>query len=101
MSKKKAEMAWKKADFIEAGAEIPDRLVHDDIHTEGELMNDDEIQEWLDDTRRVFCLIQEKDPERFEDLYKKYILDIHYLMEIDKIDEEDEEYLLDIKRFEF
>ncbi len=93
-------LSWRKADYLEAKIELPDALLNDEIHTEGELMTEAEIIEWIDDTEKTFLIIKEQDPKTFEKLYQKYVIDIHYLCEIGKITESDADEFLRIERFE-
>jgi hypothetical protein len=78
-------LAWTKADYENAKEEIPENLEEDDIHTEGELMNRDEIDSWVSDTYKTFCIFREQNPTIFEKLYNEFVLDVHYLQELGKI----------------
>jgi hypothetical protein len=99
--KKQSELSWKQSDFIKAGEEVPEKLLHDTLHTEGELMTEAELAEWLTDTQATFSIIKQKDPARFDELYGTYILDIQYLSKIGKITDEEEAELTKIERFDF
>jgi hypothetical protein len=94
------ELSWTKSDYQTAGVEIPDSLLEDNIHTEGELMNEADILEWVSDTQKTFIIIRQENKEIFEKLYQKYIIDIHYLYELGKITKETEEELIDQNLFE-
>lgn len=82
-------LAWTKADFENAGDEIPEKLIEDDIHTEGELMSREEVDEWLADTYQTFIVVHEQNPEAFDKLYDEFVVDVHYLLELGKIDSEE------------
>jgi hypothetical protein len=95
----KPELAWTKADYLMAKREIPDKLLDDDVHTEGELMSEEEITSWLVDTEKTFPIIKKQNEKLFENLYQRYVVDIHYLCELGKITEEDADELLRPERF--
>ncbi len=95
----KSDLAWTKADFLVAKLDVPDELVDDDIHTEGELMDAKKVSDWIIDTQKTFIILKQKNPKLFEALYQKYLIDIHYLTELGKITEEDADNLIGIDNF--
>lgn len=97
----KAFLEWKKADFIEANEEIPNSLMFDDFHTEGELMSDEEIIKWILDTEKTFSIIKEQDEKAFEELYNEYVKDLNYLVRIKRLTEENVDEILNKENFEF
>lgn len=96
-----SELSWTRADYMTNNTEVPAGLVNDNIHTEGELMSEDEVMDWISDTEKTFSVIKESDEKVFEKLYQQYVIDIHYLCEIGKITEEDADEILRLERFEF
>jgi len=98
---RRADLSWKKKDFEAAGQEVPAKLTNDEVHTEGELMSEDELAEWLKDTQATFSIIKQGDPKRFEDLFQAFLLDIHYLRKIGKITEEEASEITKKERFDF
>jgi len=94
------DLSWSKADYMNADIETPEILENDDLHTEGELMSDDDIVEWISDTEKTFIVIKDQERDIFEKLYQKYILDIHYLCELGKLSEEDADEILRLERFD-
>jgi hypothetical protein len=97
----KAFLSWKQEDYIKANEEIPDKLLHDKLHSEGELMSEEEIAGWITDTQKTFSIIKEKNPEVFNKLYQGYILDLEYLVRIGKITEDMMDEILKMENFEF
>jgi hypothetical protein len=95
-----SDLSWTKADFLNAGIEVPDELEDDNIHSEGELMNADKVSDWIIDTQKTFCVIKQENPDLFEKLYQKYVIDIHYLTELGKITEESMDDLVKIENFQ-
>lgn len=94
-------MAWTRADFEQANEEIPDKLLEDDIHTEGELMSREEIDDWIADTFKTFCIVREENTGVFDKLYDEFILDIHYLEELGKITPEEAKDILEKDKYKF
>jgi len=94
------DLTWTKADYLMANIEVPDSLIEDYVHTEGELMNESEIADWLVDTQKTFIILKQENHGVFEKLYQKYVIDIHYLRELGKITVEDEDDLLNLNQFE-
>ena len=82
-------LAWTRADYENAKEEIPDFLLEDDLHTEGELMSHDEIADWIVDSMKTFRVLGEEDDATFDKLYKEFEIDIHYLLELGKIEPEE------------
>ena len=85
----KPDLSWTKADFLNAKVEVPEALCCDDIHSQGELLDSSEVANWLTETQKTLCQIKPENPELFETLNQKYVLDVHYLTELGKITEEE------------
>jgi hypothetical protein len=94
-------LAWTKADFEKAGEEIPESLEEDDIHTEGELLSREEIDEWIGDTYKTFCIFHEQNPVLFDKLYDEFVVDVHYLQELGKITDEEASTILNKNNYSF
>jgi len=94
-------LAWTKADWENANEEIPDCLLEDDLHTEGELMRREDIDAWIADTHRTFLVLGQYQPERFEKLYDEFVVDVHYLEELGKITPTEAEALISKDNFKF
>jgi len=78
-------LAWTKADYENANEEVPDELLEDDLHTEGELMAREQIDIWVADSYNTLCITRDNDELTFEKLYNDYVVDVHYLEELGKI----------------
>lgn len=97
----KPYLSWTKQDFIDHNQEVPEKLLIDDVHTEGELMTNDEIVQWITDTEKTFCIIKEQSESMFKKLYEDYKLDLEYLVEIGKIEKDVIDNILDNDNFHF
>ena len=99
--KPKSRLAWKQIDYIETNQDIPDTLLFDNLHTEGELMSREEIDLWLSDTNATFCLIRESNEKKFEELFADFEADLQYLVSLRKITDEEKAALLNKKFYKF
>ena len=99
--KSRSRLAWKQADFVSAKEEIPEALIADDFHTEGELLSREEIVSWLVDTNATFCLVREQNEKRFNELYEEFTCDLEYLKTIGKITPEEAHDLTNSKLYKF
>ncbi len=96
-----SRLAWTQADFEIADEEVPEKLKIDDIHTEGELMSREEIDTWIEDTYKTFCVVREQSIEIFNKLFDEFTVDIHYLLELGKIDSEEADKLTNKANYQF
>ena len=84
-----SELSWKLADYLEAGAEPPPRILSNPLKTEGEMMSDDEIEEYIKDSIATCRILLDKRSPRYEDLVGNYVADLAYLLSLGRISEED------------
>jgi len=89
MDDKQSMLSWKKEDFERAGEEVPSKLKNDNFHTDGEIMGEEEIAEWLKDSRATFLILRQRDRNRYKQICDSFRLDIQYLVKIGKISEEE------------
>jgi hypothetical protein len=94
-------LAWTAADYENVGEDIPELLVNDFIHTEGELMSREDLDDWLAVTHKTFLILGENSSEQFEKLYNEFVIDIHYLEELGKITQEEATKLLSKNNYIF
>jgi hypothetical protein len=96
-----SRLSWKQTNYSENHEEIPSVLEFDDVHTEGELMDRDQIDEWLAESNATFCIIREKNETKFDELFQEYVADIEYLHKLGKLTQAEAEQLSnpDLYRF--
>ena len=95
----KAALSWRQKDFIKATEIVPDCLLHDTLHTEGELMNEEEVLQWVADTIKTFQIIKEQNSAVFDKLYSGFATDVNYLVSIGKIKPDEAVILLSENNF--
>jgi hypothetical protein len=97
----KNNLAWSIDDYNFWEEEPPEKLLANPESTEGELMNQEDIELWVLDNFRAFCVIKEEDPSLFNKLHKDFIQDIKYLISLGKVGEELLDELSSPESFDF
>ena len=75
-----SELAWLVADYEQAGAEVPPRLLRHGDRCEAELMSQDEIDEFLRDSVATLKILADNGSARFETLQSVYKADLDCLL---------------------
>lgn len=84
-----SELSWTLTDYQAAGHEPPARIVSNPESTEGEMMSDDELDEYLKDSIATMRILLDKRSPRFDDLVANYVADLTYMLSIGRIAEDD------------
>lgn len=101
MLDKQPKLSWKLKDYQKYGIEAPEELLENPDKTEGELMSNFEINNWVLDTIKTFRIIEEEDKTLFLKLYKVFVQDIKYLKKIKRLTAKQVENIIDINNFRF
>lgn len=96
-----SELSWKLADYLAAHQEPPARITDNPEQTEGEMMSDEELEEYLKDSIATMRILLDKRSPRFEDLVANYVADLTFLMSIGRIAEDDYNELTDPDNLRF
>ena len=83
------ELSWTLQDYRDAHVEPPARIIDHPERTEGEMMSDDEIEEYLKDSIATCRILLDKRSPRFEQLVGNYVADLAYLLSRGRISEDD------------
>jgi hypothetical protein len=97
--KGKAMLSWNLHDYEVWGDEPPGSVIGG--VTEGQAMEREEVEEWTRETIKVLSVIKEEYPQRFEELYNGYLLDLEYLESLGKITEDERKKLATKEMFNF
>jgi hypothetical protein len=89
MNQPQSELSWKLADYQAAGDDPPHRIVSHPEKTEGEMMSDDEIEEFIKDSIATCRILLDKRSPRFEEVVANYVADLSYLLSLGRISEAD------------
>jgi hypothetical protein len=89
MSTPASELAWRLADFLEAGVEPSPEHISNPELTDGEMMTDDEIQEFIKHSIATLRILSDKQSPRYNDLEANYLADLIYLLKLGRITEDD------------
>jgi hypothetical protein len=96
-----SELSWTLKDYRAADIDPPARIVtHPDL-TEGEMMADDEIEEYIKDSIATCRILLDKRSPQFEVLVGNYVADLAYLLSLGRIAEDDYNDLTDPDNLRF
>jgi hypothetical protein len=84
-----SELAWTLADYRAAGTEPPSRVVSNPDLTEGEMMTDDEIEEFIKDSIATMRILADRHSARYEAIVANYRADLAYLVVIGRLTDDD------------
>ena len=82
----KSELAWKLADYLNAGIEPPERLIVDPTACEGELMTPAEVAQHIKDSIGTLMIMLDADSPKVTAVRAAFLADLAYLLELGKID---------------
>jgi hypothetical protein len=85
----KSELAWKLADYRAAKADPPGRIVSNPDSTEGEMMGDDEIEEFIKDSVATMRILSDHQSKRYQEVYDNYCADLAYLVSLGRLTDDD------------
>jgi hypothetical protein len=85
----KSELAWTLADYRAAQSDPPARIVSNPDRTEGEMMTDDEIEEFIKDSIATLRILSDKQSARYNEIYGIFCLDMAYLTQLGRMTEDD------------
>jgi len=89
MKAPESELAWRLADFLEAETEPPAGCVASPHLTQGEMMTDDEVEEFITDSIATLRILSDHRSQRYADLERSYHADLAYLAKLGRITEDD------------
>jgi hypothetical protein len=96
-----ATLCWKLEDYKKNNIEPPSRVISNPQKTEGEMMKDDEIQEWFLESIKVLKVIKDDSTKVFNKVYEGFITDLIYLNQLGRLDEDAIIYAKDLKNYNF
>lgn len=89
--KEKASLSWSLEDYRTLGEEAPQCLFFG--KTEGESLTTEMVEDWVREEAKSLLVLSEEYPDKFEENYRYYLLDLEYLYSLGKIAEEEYEEL--------
>ncbi len=84
-----AELAWILSDYDAAGVEPTPRIIDNPASTEGQMMSDDEIAEYIKDAIATLRILADRQSGRYEATYAGFKADLAYLVKLGRMDEDD------------
>lgn len=97
----KSELAWTMQDYQAMGDEAPDRLMELPESCEGELMTDEEVQEFIRDSVATIMILADHGSDRTEMMLDTFIADLDFLMAIGRISEDEYNELSNTENYSF
>lgn len=85
----KSELAWILADYIAAGQEPPARIISNPDSTEGEMMLEEEVEEYIKDSIATLRILSDKQSPRYADIRAAFVTDLAYLVSLGRISDDD------------
>ncbi len=96
-----AELSWKLKDYLEKGQEPPERLIALPLACEGELMSDEEIEQYILDGVSTLKVLKDHGSARFEQVQSYFFADLKFLVSIDRLASEDYTELIKPENYHF
>lgn len=84
-----SELAWNLSHYKAANIEPPARIVSNPERTEGEMMTDDELEEFIKDSIATLRILSDRQAKRLPQVQATFAADMAYLVELGRIDEDD------------
>ncbi len=100
MEKSDSELAWRLADYRARGIDPPDRIMAEPDRCEGEMMTDDEVAQYIDDTLRLIYFLAYKKSDRLEPVTQAFFIDLRFLVAIDRLSLADYHEIINPENFE-
>ena len=96
-----SELSWNLDDYKERGEEPPDIILANSDSCEGQLMTDEEVDQYVADAVATLKVLQDKGSDRFEAVHSDFIADLDFLVSIGRIDPEIYVEMSKLETFEF
>ncbi|MBW4061874.1 hypothetical protein HJC99_04870 [Candidatus Saccharibacteria bacterium] len=84
-----SELAWHLEDYRAADVDPPARCVSNPDKTEGEMMNEDELEEFIKDSTATLRILADKKSPRYDDIRAIFVADLAYLASVGQISDDD------------
>jgi hypothetical protein len=83
----KAPLSWDLSDYIFWNEEPPPCVILG--VTEGQSIAREDVEEWAREVYQTLYILREQNPDKFDDHFNNFVLDLEYLHHLDKISKED------------
>jgi hypothetical protein len=97
----KSELAWTFADYQREGREAPGRCESNPGKTEGEMMREEELEQYMSDSVQTVMILRDKNSERAAEVWGIFIADLDYLLSIGRIDDDQYNELTNEQNYSF
>lgn len=85
----KSVLSWTLQEYQQNNEEAPDRVIENPAMCEGDLMTDEEIDEYLHDSVATIKVLTQSGSAKAEKLTEMYIADLEFLVLLGRLDASD------------
>lgn len=96
-----SELAWVLKDYEAAGEEPPERIQQRPEACEGELMTDEEVEEYVNDSIATIMILLDQGSSRVPQVHKTFVADLEYLLSIGRLELDEYNELKELENFNF
>ena len=96
-----SELAWTLADYLAMEEEPPERILKDPRATEGLLMSDAEVDEYLRDSVATLLIMRDHGSGRAAEQFSMFLSDLEYLVSLGRLEEDEYNELSNPENYTF
>ncbi len=85
---KDSELSWNLQDYLDRNQEAPDRVISNPYSNEGEMMTQEEIEQYCIDSLKTIRVLTDHGDGHADKVIENYLIDLRYLQSIGRIDED-------------
>ena len=85
----KSELTWTLKDYKAAGREAPESIISNPDLCEGDLMNNDEVGEFIKDSIATLRILADKRSPRYEQVVEIFKADMLALVQLGRLEEDE------------
>ena|ERR1700735_3822746 len=89
MNTPKSELAWCLADYLAQDVEPPARCIASPELTEGEMMSEEEVEQYIIDSIATLRILQDHSSPKLQEVLDTYKEDLAYLASVGSLSEDD------------
>lgn len=96
-----AILCWKLDDYQRNNVDPPSRITSNPEKTEGEMMKDEEIEDWFLESIKTLKVMKQESEKVFTKVHEGFIADLIYLNQLGRLEEDAIIYARDLSNFDF
>lgn len=96
-----AELSWKLQDYLDRNQEPPERVIANPLQCEGEMMSDEEVEDYIAESLKALMVMNDHVSPRFKQVQSYFFADLKFLVSIDRVAAEDYTELIKPENYHF